>query len=73
MEVFFKRVEIQAFELFSVAETLSHRVGAGGVLTQNIEIQAIRPPVPARGTASSCMVKRAFIVRHGDISFLIRE
>ncbi len=64
--------EIEALELFGVVEILAHRIGLGGMLAQDIQIQPVRPPVPDRGAAARCMTYRAFIVRHRVSPFVLR-
>ena len=37
-EVFLYGCQVKALELFSVVETLAHRIGLGGILVQDIEL-----------------------------------
>ena len=38
-------VEVEALELLGVVERLAHRIGQGGVLVENLNVQLVRPPV----------------------------
>src|SRR5262249_54760007 len=41
-------VDVEGLELFRVVEVLTHRIGPGRVLVENLQVQLIRPPVPVR-------------------------
>ena len=59
-EIFLHRRQIEALELLCVVEVLAHRIGLGGMLVQEIELQLVRPPVLVRGAAAGGMVEGAF-------------
>ena len=40
-----ERVEVERLERFGVVERAAERVGLGGMLVQDVEIELIRPPV----------------------------
>ncbi len=48
MEVLDHGIQVEALELFRVIELLVHRIGQGGVLVQDLQVQLIRPPVRIR-------------------------
>ena len=48
MQVFDHGIQVEALELFRVIEFLVHRIGQGGVLVQDLQVQLIRPPVGIR-------------------------
>ena len=45
MQILLHRIEIQALELGTVIKTFAHRVGLGGVLMKNAQVELIGPPV----------------------------
>ena len=51
-EVLLHGLQVETLELFSVVETLAHRIGLGGMLVQDIELQLVRPPVSVRRAAA---------------------
>src|SRR5215468_6364683 len=44
MQVLDYRVEVEALEFLGIVECLAHRIGQGGVLMENLNIQLARPP-----------------------------
>src|SRR5437879_5190996 len=48
MQVLDHGVQIEALELLSVVERLSHRIGQGRVLMQNPQVELVRPPARIR-------------------------
>src|SRR6185295_8116673 len=48
MQVLDHGVQIEALELLSVVERLSHRIGQGRVLVQNLQVELVRPPARIR-------------------------
>ena len=54
--------EVQLLELGGVVEGLAHGVHGGAVLTQDAEIQRVRPPVPDGGPLSGLAGHRALTV-----------
>src|SRR5471030_154539 len=44
MQVLDHGVQIEALELLGVVERLSHRIGQGRVLVQNLQVELVRPP-----------------------------
>ncbi|MND06457.1 hypothetical protein D3C83_278370 [compost metagenome] len=38
-------LEVEALELLRVVEIRVHRIGLGGMLAQELELQLVRPPV----------------------------
>ena len=59
-EVLLHGLQVETLELFSVVEILAHRIGLGGMLVQDIELQLVRPPVSVRRAAGS-----EFFIVHG--------
>ncbi|MNZ63419.1 hypothetical protein D3C78_815650 [compost metagenome] len=59
-QVFFQRLEVQALEGFGVVEVAPQRVRLGRVLTQDLQIQLVRPPVAVRRATASGVIERAF-------------
>ena len=47
-DVLLQRVEVEGLELRRVVEVLTHRIGPGRVLVENLQVQLIRPPVSIR-------------------------
>ena len=58
-DVLLQSLVVDALELLRVVELLAHRVGAGGMLVQEIDVQRVRPPVLVRLAAAGNVVKRA--------------
>ncbi len=60
MQVLDHRLEVEALEFLGIVEGLAHRIGAGGMLVENLEVQLFRPPVavgkPARKRAFALAV-----------------
>ncbi len=54
-EVLLHGLQVETLELFGVVEILAHRIGLGGMLVQDIELQLVRPPVPVRRAAAGRM------------------
>ena len=54
-EVLLHGLQVETLELLSVVETLAHRIGLGGMLVQDIELQLVRPPVSVRRAAAGCL------------------
>ena len=57
--------EVERLERLSIVKILIHRIGQGGMLTQDVQFQLIRPPVTvscsaARAFLGGCSRKRAF-------------
>ncbi len=48
VEVLPHGLQVELLELLGVVELLAHRIGQGGVLVENPEVQLVRPPVPIR-------------------------
>jgi hypothetical protein len=59
-EVLLHGLQVETLELLSVIETLSHRIGLGGMLVQDIDLQLVRPPVRVRRAAASNLTGRVF-------------
>ncbi|MNL04325.1 hypothetical protein D3C87_1248930 [compost metagenome] len=59
-QVFFQRLEVQALEGFGVVEVAPQRVRLGRVLTQDLQVQLVRPPVAVRRATASGVIERAF-------------
>ncbi|MNC16139.1 hypothetical protein D3C75_639870 [compost metagenome] len=59
-QVVFQRLEVQALEGFGVVEVASQRVRLGRVLTQDLQVQLVRPPVAVRRATASGVIERAF-------------
>ena len=51
--------EVELLELLRVIKVLTHRIRAGRMLIQKINLQLIRPPVAVRRTAACRVVERA--------------
>ena len=51
-DVLLDRIEVEALERLGVVERLAQRIGQGGVLVQDVELQLARPPVPVRRAAA---------------------
>ncbi len=51
-EILLQRREVQALELLRVIEARAHRVGLGGMLVQQLDLELVRPPVVVRGAAA---------------------
>ena len=51
-DVLLDRIEVEAPERLGVVERLAHRIGQGGLLVQDVELQLVRPPVPVRRAAA---------------------
>ncbi len=71
MEVLLHSLQVELLEFLSVVEILPHRIGLGGMLVQDIEIQLVRPPILVRrAAAGSVFVNRALaFFAHGIYSF----
>ena len=70
-EVLLHGRQVETLELFSVVETLAHRIGLGGMLVQDIELQLVRPPVSVRrAAAGSVFVSPA---RYRALAFFIHN
>ena len=54
-EVLLHGLQVETLELFGVVEILAHRIGLGGMLVQDIELQLVRPPVLVRRAAAGRM------------------
>ena len=54
-EVLLHGLQVETLELVCVVESLAHRIGLGGALVQDIEVQLVRPPVPVRRAAAGNM------------------
>ena len=61
--------EVEACELLRVVEVLAHRIGPRGMLVQEVEPQAVRPPILVR-RAAACGVWERALVRFGHWSLL---
>src|SRR5262245_20594092 len=48
MEVLDHGLQVEGLEFFGVVERLAHRVGEGGVLVENLNVELVRPPVTVR-------------------------
>src|SRR5262249_30610679 len=48
MEALDHGLQVEALEFLGVVERLTHRVGEGGVLVENLNVQLVRPPVTVR-------------------------
>ncbi|MCY1308456.1 hypothetical protein D9M70_584660 [compost metagenome] len=49
-EVILHRWQIKLFEFLGIVEGFAHRVGKGGILVQDLQVELVRPPVTVRGT-----------------------
>ena len=58
MQIFDHGIQIETLEFLGVIELLAHRIGQGGVLVQDLQVQLIRPPVAVRGSGGA-VVERA--------------
>ena len=47
-EVILHGCQVEALELFSIVKTLTHRIGFGRMLMQDINVQLVWPPVLVR-------------------------
>ena len=60
-EIFLQRCVVEAQELLRVVEALAHRIGLGGMLVQEFDLQLVRPPVlVCGGGRRGAVVERAF-------------
>ena len=48
MQVLDHGIEVEGLEFLGVVERLAHRIGQGGVLVENLNVQLVRPPVTVR-------------------------
>ncbi len=75
IEILLHSIEVEFLEFFCVVESFTHRIGLGGVLVQNIQVQLVRPPVPVRsasaghGYGSFARYRTLFLVTHEIVSF----
>src|SRR5215469_1442147 len=65
MEVLDHGIQIEALKFFGIVELLAHRIGKGGMLVQDPQVQLIRPPLrirvgPSQGVSASFVRYRAF-------------
>jgi hypothetical protein len=58
MEILDHGGQIEALEFLGIVERLAHRIGQGGVLVENLQVQLVRPPVTIGWSAGSAR-KRA--------------
>ena len=79
-QILLQRLEVQLLEFLGVVERLAHRIDLGGMLTQDLEVQRIRPPLAIRAALVRCvrvdrrMHDRAFadvISVHVSLRFLL--
>ena len=45
MQILLHRIEIEALEFGTVIKTFAHRIGLGGVLMKNAQVELIGPPI----------------------------
>ncbi len=75
VKVLLHGLQVETLELFSVVETLAHRIGQGGMLVQNVQLQLVRPPVTVRRASaghvfvSPARYRALAIVIHNVYSF----
>ena len=48
LQVLDHRVQVEGLEFLGVVERLAHRIGPGGALVENLNVQLVRPPVAVR-------------------------
>ena len=48
MQVLDHGIQVETLEFLGVVELLAHRIGQGGVLVQDLQVQLIRPPARIR-------------------------
>jgi hypothetical protein len=62
LQVFLERLDVELPDLFPIVEALSHRVGLGIVLVQDVEVQRLGPPLHVRhaGRRGAAVHHRAF-------------
>src|SRR5207244_12333083 len=61
-DVLLQRVEVEGLELFRVVEVLTHGVGQGRVLVENLQVHLIRPPVPIRPVPSRVRIGEYWVL-----------
>src|SRR5579871_5173922 len=54
VKVFDDGIQIETLELLGVVEVFAHRIGQGGMLVKDLNIQLIRPPFAVCGSGFSC-------------------
>ena len=67
MQILLHRIEIKALELGAVIKTFAHRIGLGGVLMKNAQVELVGPPVAVGGagrggltSGNLAVIERAF-------------
>ena len=73
MQVLDHGVQIEALELLSVVERLSHRIGEGRVLVQNLQVELVRPPARIRRGPSHRVSASANIYRALGFGWIIGD
>ncbi len=64
MEVLDHGIQVEALEFFRIIELLVHRIGQGGVLVQDLQVQLIRPPARIRRAPAAVCLRAPPVTGH---------
>ena len=70
MQILFHRFKIKALELGRVIKLIAHRVGLGGVLMKNAQVELVGPPVAVRGAGRGGLTSGNLAVMEGAFGFV---
>src|SRR5947209_2985041 len=73
MQVLDHGVQIQALELLSVIERLSHRIGHGRVLVQDLQVELVRPQARIRRGPSHRVSAGANLYRALGLGWIVGD